>query len=118
MKILVEPELESLLTGIPTKRLKWEFVVSGEASETPVNEWKVSFSVAWTPEGNTCFLRLVDLPDGDEDSYEEIVAAAVSAKGGDESAVVRALLEGYWAHGGKYIEYPYDYGRFDLGELV
>jgi hypothetical protein len=118
MKIFVRDEAEKVLKGLPEGAQKWEFVVSGEASQTPVNEWKVAFYVAWTKTGGSCILRCVDLPEEDEEPVEELVAVAVSATGVEDNEVVKALLDAYWSADGKYIECAYDYGRFDLGDLV
>ena len=87
----------------------WEFVASGEASESPYHEWHSSFYVRFSVDRRDWALLFVD------GSYRKLVAACELVPPWDETSVVRHLYDAYVAEpGAKYIEFTHKLGRFDI----
>jgi hypothetical protein len=104
----------------------WEFVASGEASESPFHRWNCAFYLQRSPRRNLYALLLVDFGDPDDavldqaddneaEGLAKVVAVWLAPPTTDESAIARVLLETYRRHGGKYIDSYHDEWRFALG---
>lgn len=105
----------------------WEFVVSGEASQTPMHEWNCGFMLGREKRGNGYALKLLEYGCGDESGFDdddedqgpymELAAVMIDPAKPDESWIARRLIKEYRDAGGKYIEMIHECGEFDLENL-
>ena len=102
---------------------KWEFVVSGEGSQSPWHAWDCSFLVQRSERTGVYGLLLADFgdltelgEDEDPNPVEKVVAVWTDPPEASEDVIVRSLLEKYADDGGKFVDMENDVRRFDLEE--
>ena len=114
----------------------WELVIHGTGDQSMLNQWECMFYINRTRDRKSYGLKIVDFGDPcneanydengeiieEEDEayeepevYESLVAFWPEPPIDDENAVARILLATYEKHGGKFVNYQYSIGRFDLG---
>lgn len=112
--------IASATSGIPDD---WEFLLSGEGSQSPFHQWECAFWIQRAPGSSLYALRLDDFGDPQDRSDGEdsvprvrIVAAWVDPPTGDVSSIARAMLSRYKEVGGKYVEFIHDVGEYEVTE--
>ena len=97
--------------------VKWEFVGSGEWSESPFHQGDAAYYLGYSNDGRVYVLSISDLPasdDDDQDEYESNVAAATEAGESTPDQVVNKLIGSVREYGGKFIESYDQVGDFGL----
>jgi len=84
----------------------WQFLISGEWSQTPWNQGKNSFFISHTKDKRYWALLDRGFP-------RRIVAVARVTEALPIEEIAAAMMYRLASHGGEYIELPYDYGDID-----
>lgn len=100
---------------------EWEFIASGEGSESPFHQWRCAFHLGRIGDGTAYALQLHDFGDPneeyeDDEPFVEVVAVATGVAGEDKNEVLRAVMDAYVQSGRKYIETYDEIGDFDVDE--
>jgi hypothetical protein len=88
----------------------WTFLVNGEWSQTPMNQGKTSFYISHTKDKLHWALL-------DEGFPRRIVAVARLTEILPVEEIAALMMHRLASQGGKYIEFPYDYGDIDSEKL-
>jgi len=100
---------EEIIKRLKRKKWEWEFLVSGEASESPMNQWNATFFIGktkdnrfWALQHREWFRKIV------------VIAEIENVEQIDESKIAQKMLQKYKEYGGHYIRIYHDKGDIPL----
>ena len=100
---------DEVFKRLKRKKWQWQFLASGEASETPMNQWNVSFFLGNTKDNQFWALKQQELH-----GKIVVVAETESTDEIDISNIAQQLLNEYYKWDGLYIDIYHKLGKIPL----
>lgn len=114
MKIycIISRQEEEVIKRLKRKKWEWEFLISGEGAESPMNQWRATFFIGKTKDDRFWALQ-------HREWYRKIVIIAEIKNVGqiDQSKIAKKMLQKYHDYGGNYIRFNDKRGNIPLPNL-
>ena len=106
---IIKPAEEETIKRLKRKKWEWEFLASGEAAESPMHQWYVTFFIGRTKDNRFWALQ-------HREWYRKIVVIAEieNVKKINKSKIAQQMLRKYYECDGHYFQICYKKGDIPL----